>query len=134
MTDAPWYDPQGGTKLAIDAAIAAAGVGGVDVTAVHQSGAEAVAGVKTFSSAPVLPAASLPESAVIGLVADLAAKAADSAVVKVTGTQTVAGAKTLSSDLTFSTNAIGPVIHDASDGHTYRIISTAGVLSAVLVT
>lgn len=37
-------------------------------------------------------------------------------------------------DLTFNTNGMGPVIVDQSDGHTYRIISTAGVLSTHRVT
>lgn len=37
-------------------------------------------------------------------------------------------------DMVFTDNTEGPVIHDQSDGHTYRIICTAGVLSTVLVT
>lgn len=43
-----------------------------DTAVVHNTGAEAVAGVKTFSSAPVVPTAAFPESAVSGLVTDLA--------------------------------------------------------------
>lgn len=37
-------------------------------------------------------------------------------------------------DLNFADNTMGPVITDQSDGHTYRIISTAGILSTVQVT
>jgi hypothetical protein len=36
-------------------------------------------------------------------------------------------------DQTFDAGTHGPVIVDQSDGHTYRIISTAGVLSTVQV-
>jgi hypothetical protein len=38
------------------------------------------------------------------------------------------------SDLTFDRASIGPVLVDQSDGHTYRLICTAGVLSTELVT
>jgi hypothetical protein len=49
--------------------------GKADNTAVvHNTGTETVAGVKTFTSAPVVPANSFPESAVSGLVSDLAAR------------------------------------------------------------
>lgn len=41
---------------------------------VHNTGAESIAGVKTFSSAPVVPSNSFPESAVTNLTTDLAAK------------------------------------------------------------
>lgn len=44
-----------------------------DAATVHRTGNETIAGVKTFSSAPVVPAASFPESAVANLVSDLAA-------------------------------------------------------------
>lgn len=46
-----------------------------DSAVVHNTGAETVAGVKTFSSAPVVPSNSFPESAVTNLTTDLAAKA-----------------------------------------------------------
>lgn len=42
---------------------------------VQLTGAQTVAGVKTFSSAPIVPNGSFSESAITGLVADLAAKA-----------------------------------------------------------
>jgi hypothetical protein len=45
-----------------------------DSTVVHNTGAETIGGIKTFSSAPVVPASSFPESAVTNLTADLAAK------------------------------------------------------------
>lgn len=44
-----------------------------DTAVVHNTGAETVAGVKTFSSAPVVPSAAFPESAVANLTTDLAA-------------------------------------------------------------
>jgi hypothetical protein len=48
------------------------------------------------------------------------------------GTTTLPGALTVTGDVTATSG--GPVITDQSDGHTYRIISTAGVLSTVQVT
>lgn len=47
----------------------------LDTAVVHKTGAETIAGVKTFSSAPVVPSASFPESAITSLVSDLALKA-----------------------------------------------------------
>jgi hypothetical protein len=61
------------TSLATDLAAKA-----LDSAVVHNTGNETVAGIKTFSSAPVVPAASLPESAVSNLTTDLAGKAAAS--------------------------------------------------------
>lgn len=58
------------------------------------------------------------QSTITGLVADLAAKAADSAVVKLTGNQTVAGVKTFSS---------APVVPDGS----WTISDTAGLQDAL---
>jgi hypothetical protein len=43
---------------------------------VHNTGAESIAGVKTFSSAPVVPSGAFPESAVANLPTDLGAKEA----------------------------------------------------------
>jgi hypothetical protein len=56
-------------------------------TAVHITGAETIAGVKTFTDAPVLPSGSLPESVIVNLVTHLAAKA-DLASPALTGTPT----------------------------------------------
>lgn len=53
-----------------------------DSAVIHNTGAETVAGVKTFSSAPVVPDGSFAEAKVTGLVADLAAKGAASDVAK----------------------------------------------------
>jgi hypothetical protein len=72
-------------------------IGPDDGTLVHNTGNETLAGIKTFSSAPVVPAASFPESAIINLATDLAARALDSAVVHNTLNENVAGIKTFSS-------------------------------------
>ena len=80
--------------LAADLALKAA-----DSAVVHNTGAENVAGVKTFSDAPVVPAAAFPESAVASLVADLAAKATDSLTMHLAGTETVTGDKTFTGAL-----------------------------------
>lgn len=45
-----------------------------DSAVVHNTGTETIAGVKTFSSIPVVPTNSFPETAVINLVSDLAGK------------------------------------------------------------
>ena len=47
-----------------------------DSAVAHNTGNETWAGIKTFSSAPVVPSAAFPQSAISGLTADLAAKAA----------------------------------------------------------
>jgi hypothetical protein len=77
----------------------------LDSAVVHNTGAETVAGVKTFSAAPVLPAGALPESAIANLTADLAARALDAAVIHTTGAETIAGVKTFSA---------GPVVPAAA--------------------
>ena len=83
-----------------------------DSTVVKLTGAQTVAGVKTFSSAPVVPAAAFPEAAVAGLVADL------TATVKLTGAQTVAGVKTFSDS---------PAVPDNS----WSIADTSGLQTAL---
>lgn len=85
------------TDLASKASVSSVALKADDNAVVHLTGAESIAGIKTFTSAPVVPSASFPESAVINLTADLAAKAADSAVVHNTGAETIAGVKTFSS-------------------------------------
>ncbi len=45
------------------------------------------------------------------------------------GTQPLPASDSIATDLTFTSDTVGPVLTDQSDGHTYRIISTAGVLS-----
>jgi len=45
-----------------------------DNTVVHNTGAETVAGVKTFTSAPVVPSGAFPESAIANLATDLSAR------------------------------------------------------------
>src|SRR5205823_48514 len=44
-----------------------------DSAVVHNTGNETVGGIKTFSSAPIVPSSSFPESATANLTADLAA-------------------------------------------------------------
>lgn len=66
-----------------------------DSAVVHNTGAETVAGVKTFSSSPVVPAAAFPQAAVTNLVSDMAAKA-PLASPTFTGTVTLPGDPTLS--------------------------------------
>lgn len=68
-----------------------------DAAVVKLSGAQTVADIKTFSSAPVVPDNSWTISDTSGLQTALDAKAADSAVMKLTGDQTAAGVKTFSS-------------------------------------
>lgn len=46
----------------------------LDSAVVHLSGAETITGVKTFTSAPVVPSAAFPEAAITNLTTDLAAK------------------------------------------------------------
>jgi hypothetical protein len=66
-----------------------------DTAVVHNTGAETVAGVKTFSSAPVVPSNSFPESAITNLTTDLAAKQAT--LVSGTNIKTINGTTLLGS-------------------------------------
>lgn len=65
-----------------------------DSSVVHNTGAETVAGVKTFSSSPIVPDGSFAETAVTNLVTDLAAKAVDNTVVHLAGAESISGVKT----------------------------------------
>lgn len=87
-----------------------------DSAVVHNTGAETVAGVKTFSSAPVVPSNSFPESAVTNLTSDLAAKA-PTASPTLTGTTTVAKLVQTPVTLTDATT----ILVDASLGNLYRV-------------
>jgi hypothetical protein len=74
--------------------------------------AQAITGVKTFSTNPVLNAGAIPESAVANLTTDLALKGTDSLVVHLAGTETITGAKTFPvAPVTGSTSG---VMQDAS--------------------
>ncbi len=102
------------TNLTTDLAAKAA-----DSTVVHNTGAENIGGVKTFTSAPVVPSASFPESAVTNLTSDLAAKAPTSRQVA-TGTGLTGGGD-LSADRTLSVTA---------DSTTQRVeVASAGTLT-----
>ncbi len=83
-----------------------------DISAVRTIGAQTVAGVKSFSSAPVVPAASFPIAATDGL------QAALDATVQLTGAQTVAGVKTFLS---------APLVPDNS----WAIADTSGLQTAL---
>lgn len=63
----------------IPTTISVGGFTEVDPTAVHKTGAETVAGVKTFSSAPVVPDGSFTEAKTVGLI-PVTQKAATSGV------------------------------------------------------
>lgn len=71
---------------------------------VNNTGAETIAGVKTFSSAPVVPSGSFAESAVQNLVSDLAAKA-PLASPALTGTPTAPTAVNATSSTQLATTA-----------------------------
>jgi hypothetical protein len=66
-------------------------------TKVGLTGNQTIAGVKTFSDAPVVPAGAFPQAAVVSLAADLAARPLSTDVVLDTGNQTVDGIKTFTS-------------------------------------
>jgi hypothetical protein len=51
-----------------------------DSATVHNTGSETIAGVKNFASAPIVPAAAFPETAVSGLTSDLTAKVNNTAI------------------------------------------------------
>lgn len=57
---------------------------------------QAIDGVKTFSSPPVVPANAFPQAAVAGLASSFNSKADDSATVHKTGAEAIAGVKTFS--------------------------------------
>lgn len=71
------HNGDGSLKIRSDGTLAAKAD---DSAVVHTAGSETIAGIKTFSSAPVVPSASFPESAVANLTADLASKATTSYV------------------------------------------------------
>ena len=77
------------THLAAPLPVAQGGTGSGAQNFVDLTTAQAVAGTKTFSSAPVVPAASFPESAVTNLTTDLASKV--TSVTAGDSTVTVAG-------------------------------------------
>lgn len=87
------FEKNDGNFLEVDVS----GVSTPEGTYVPLAGDATVAGVKTFSSAPVVPDAAFPQAKVASLVSDLAGKAADNAVVKLTGDQTKSGVLTLAS-------------------------------------
>ena len=88
-----------------------------DTAVVKLTGAQTVAGVKTFSSAPVVPDGSFAQAKITGLVAALADKIAT------TGAQSIAGVKTFTD---------APIIPTQAPGdNTQKPASTAFVQTAV---
>jgi hypothetical protein len=76
----------------------------LDSAAVHKTGTETIAGAKTFSSAPVVPSDSFPQTAIQNLVTDLAAKA-PLASPALTGTPTAPTAANVTSNTQIATTA-----------------------------
>lgn len=100
---------------------AAAALAGTEQVPVVQSGATVrttIAAIIAGALARANHTGTQAQSTITGLVADLAAKAADSAVVKLTGAQTVAGVKTFAS---------APVVPDGS----WSIADTSGLQAAL---
>ena len=89
-----------------------------DADVVHDTGNETVAGVKTFSSSPVVPDASWAIATTSGLQTALDAIPSDANVVHKTGAETIAGVKTFSSS---------PVVPDGS----WTIAKSTGLQTAL---
>ena len=89
-----------------------------DNAVVHLAGTETVTGAKTFTSAPVVPTNSFPESAVAGLVSDLAARQPLATLL----TRLAAAPVTV----TYATT----VTPDASQGCVFRVTATGALAIA----
>lgn len=87
----------------------------VDSSVVHDTGNETIAGVKTFSSAPVVPDDSWAIAKTSGLQAALSAKAIDADVVHDTGAETITGVKTFSDDLAIGVAGKGLRVKEGSN-------------------
>jgi hypothetical protein len=104
----------GGTVAALSTTVAGKAT---DTAVVHNTGAETIAGVKTFSSAPVIPDGSLTIAKTTGLQAAID-NASSTGAVHTTGNETVGGVKTFTS---------APVVPDGS----WSIADTAGLQTAL---
>lgn len=87
-------------KLQLTGALGGTAASPTTPTAVHLTGAETVAGVKTFSSSPIVPTPSSGTDAANKTYADT--KATDSLAVHLAGTETLTGAKTFSAAMTIN--------------------------------
>lgn len=110
----------------LDATLAAKAA---DSAVVKLTGAQTVAGVKTFSSAPLVPDNSWTISDTSGLQAALDAKAADADVVKLAGAQTVAGVKTFTSSPEIGTAGAGLKVKEGADAKQGTATLVAGTVT-----
>lgn len=117
------------THLASPLPVAQGGTGSTSQNFVDLSTAQTVAGVKTFSSAPVVPAGAFPESAVSNLTSDLASKAL--AARQITAGTGLSGGGDLTADRTL-TVAYGTTAGTAAQGNDARI--TGAVQASVATT
>lgn len=76
-----------------------------DPNAVKLTGNQTVDGIKTFTSAPAVPASSFAQDRIVGLPTALSDRALDADVVHDTGNETIAGVKTFSSN---------PIVNDGA--------------------
>lgn len=100
---------------------------------VNLTGAQTIAGVKTFSSAPIVPVNSFSIDRVNGLQAALNSSGNDSALVHLAGAETITGVKTFSAAPSFNAGALTASLGPGSADHAYLAIfartSSPGVRS-----
>ena len=118
-----------GTHLAAPLPLAQGGTGSATQNFVDLTTAQSIGGTKTFTAAPIVPAASFPESAVVNLTTDLAAKVPTSRLI--TSGTGLAGGGDLTADRTL-TVSYGTTAGTAAQGNDTRI--TGAVQSSTATT